>query len=405
MAGAFVLLSLVIWLCIQLRPFLKSRFCLLGYAVSHCQHHVDGIYDLSKAWAIVRRNAGNQEKLVSAFLRRYAQEEVRDISAKTDENERHFVVTNFLAYADLVKEVVNAARPLAEHKKKDLVCFTTLFMPICQWFNYNAVPGVKIPRHRLVNPDWQNYIKYIRELAGTNGARSGAKNSRVLIYRCVQAVKDDVAQTLAKQGVQNPLVTESELKAHLGYWLLVPRKVTTTVEEDWAQVDPINISSVDVSGPLGKQLAELYPKNVTAYIIIPPEQEEQQIPEHPPGYLWVRVGDAFINLFHPTPAAEHCFYRVFTTVNDYKGTYVNPPRGSPIPQDFFMLGMAQRDGFREQIEWIFALGGTVDSKTRMIELEIATADLNKDRFDRIEDVAKTLMPLRSSHKLQDLVPK
>lgn len=317
------------------------------------------------AWTrLLAKSESEVQPIVLAFLEHYIEEEVRDIGGKSREG-KYFIVTNFVAYSGLVSAIIHAARNICPNDS-EVVCFTTLTMPLSKWFNFSEIENAPF-RYCRVHPRWEKYTFDLKELINS---------ASVKIQRCVLAVPDQ----LADQNRANPgfaFKGESEMREHCNYWILVPTQLNS--------LGPIQNSTINqwLNGPLQVLQTNLkfYRDVDSAYFILPDASQSVSLPSVQ-GYTWRRLGSVFMELFHSQPQFENARYKVLTKFEWEQYFRLGLPELQRIPEDLFIVGFHRR-GNSEASRWVFCLAADIDSTLDKLSLEVISTKLNQQRFDSI----------------------
>lgn len=334
---------------------------------------------VNSAWARVLAKSGTEaEPMMLAFLKRYAEEEVKDIGAK-DQEEKHIVVTNFVAYSGLVSAIVHAAHDTCPSNSK-VVCFTTLTMPLSKWFNFTEINNSTL-RYCRVHRHWEEYTGDLRKLKHLMNIR-----------RCVLAVSDE----FAKQNESDPgfaFKGETEMQEHCNHWILAPTQLDN--------LRPIEQSQVmewfrHALLPLQPDL-KFYKGAHSAYLILPDANKMERSFATPSGYMWLRLGEVFQQLFHSRP--DNATYKVYTSTewNQFFRTNLSPLER--MPEDLFIVGFYQIANPRNP-KWIFCLAAKIDKALDKVALEFISESLNKDRWQRLTAYVEWLLDAQASRSRQ-----
>lgn len=339
---------------------------------------------VNSAWTrVVAKSGSEAELMMLAFLKRYTEEEVIDISAKSQE--KHFVVTNFVAYSKLVDAIVHTACKFCPPDSK-VACFTTLTMPLSKWFNFTEIENSPL-RYCQVHRHWEEYTSDLRELKHLTNIR-----------RCVLAVTKEFAKE--KQSDPGfPFKGEPEMRKHYNYWILAPTKLN--------ELKPVEKSDIVswFEGPLRPLFSDLrfYEGKHSAYLILPDGNKVKSSLATPSDeYTWLRLGEVFQQLFHSRP--DDATYKVYT---DYEwNTYFRADL-SPLermPEDLFIVGLSHKATPRAP-KWIFCLATKTDKALDKVALEFISESLNEGRWKKLTEYVAWLLDASRKQQLQDWLKK
>ena len=368
---------LLLWLWPSVRTVIG---CLGGYFYS---------FRLGKTWAgLLLKSGADSQKMLSAFLRRYVEEEIRDISGIAG-NGKHFVVTNFVAYSSFVDKVVRAARGACPDDQ-EVVCFTTLTMPLSKWFNFSEVSGQDFP-YLAINKGWEDYTNGLRLLVA---ADSQSKVRPVKVRRCLLAVDDAVALKYERDSSFG-FRRESQIKKHINYYILVP--------EQTRMLKPVDCKIVKELFPNPEEkLQKLLNPYVghgpdSSYLILPIEEIDCMFV--PQGYCWKRLGSAFTTLYHSGPATENARCKILKS-EEWENNFGSSAEVR-MPEDVFIVGFCPDFASGQSVRWVFCLAGDVESTLDKLSLEFVSEKLNGLRFDAIKNYVTWLNG--KSQELQDFI--
>lgn len=355
-----------------------------------------------RAWQQATINLISEHKntkardLVDAFLETYATEEARHLSGD-DGSGKHQVYTSFASYAALVRSIVEAAKGVAIAEGKHLICFTTLALPLPEWFNFHidsassldkdgepAKPELENLASRIgPSASWDSYISYMHSLIhpGQTGTGSNKLTRWFDVYRVILVKKDFWKEP---RGMSFATATATEKFAK--------RDILVYAEDgtaDFRRMPPKMAEPGDQitwDGQLKSKIAKLYKKCCPAYVIADHAlvtatgQTERK---------WVQLGDAFACLFHQT--SKRCFIaELGNEHNENTKTYLNA--GNDIPPDFFLIGLrVKTNGSFEAVDWLFGLGTHVIREDDSVTVDLLSEKLDDYRWQIFVNHAKALI--------------
>lgn len=330
------------------------------------------VFRLRHAWySLLKQNDDEPQQLLASFLNRYVQEEINDILGESSPK-KHFIVTNFVAYSGLVDEIVKKACRICPSDHQ-VVCFTTLTMPITKWFNFLQNQAAPL-KYWGIRDEWEKYTKSLK-----NSVNNSTQS--FVLQRCVLTVPDD----LAKEHAPDPdfgFWGESEMKRHCKNWILVPHSQDGSL--DLAKFEPVTISQVNewISGPLSKLKTFLgaYGASDRAYIILPPELSLVDPLPAPAGYKWCPLVSVFIQLFHSHIQTQNALCHTFER-HEWNQLFHDSQFPQKMPEDLFLVGLRKEGS--TGTNWLFCLAADVDQKLEKISLEFVTEKLNSERFQAL----------------------
>jgi len=368
---------LILWIW---QPVSTVIGCLWGYLYS---------FRLGKTWTgLLLRSGADSQRILLAFLWRYLDEEIKDISGR-GENGKHFVVTNFVAYSSFVDKVVRAARGACPDDQ-EVVCFTTLTMPLSKWFNFSEASGQDFP-YLAVNNGWEDYTNGLRGLVASD---SQSKVRPVKVRRCLLAVVDAVASKYERDSSFG-FRGESEIRRHINYFILVPQQIRTL-----KPIDRTTIRALFENIEAGLQpLLEPYLKEAAhrSYLILPIEKIDGM--PAPSGYCWKRLGSVFTTLYHSGPVTENARCKILTS-QEWENNF-GPIAKVKMPEDLFIVGFRPQSSSGQSVRWVFCLAGDVDNTLDKLSLEFVSEKLNGPRFVEIKNYVTWLN--ERSRELQDFM--
>jgi hypothetical protein len=330
---------------------------------------------VSGAWANLLKQTASQNqteaRLILAFLDTYAKEEAADVGGNSS-SDRHFIVTNFVAYSKLVQAVIKEAKDLSN---KQLACRTALVLPLTRWFNFKHRPSKRFP-YCEIHPDWEEYIQRQASLTSKEG---------IQVQRVVLSVEDQYQNQLQEHGLG--FQTDECMKKHAKSWMLVPDSSAGYADVgalSYAQRTDI-LSSLGEEDPTVKLIQEIYDTK-SAYLILPEDLISKQLPSFRQ-YRWERVWRVFRNAFHTH--VDDCKYLKLIFKDDVAPMFINPPPGQgKMSEDFFLLGWVTKVG--EEPDWFFCLAADVDPEMDRLTLDFITPSLSKARFHAVVRHAQSI---------------
>jgi len=324
------------------------------------------------------------QQILSAFFRRYMEEEIGNISGR--DQDRHFVITNFIAYSRFVQAIVDRAREICP-MKQEVICFTTLTMLPTKWFNFReGPPGHPFP-YCGTDERWNNYINHIKQMV---------QSPRFRMMRCLLAIDENFYQTALNRGGQfGPFNSEEQMRDHLNYFIMVP--LNNNIPE-WDKINPVCCDDPVIRN--NNLLNQIYNCYTKAYLIAPYNSSTVSSIPLPPNYEWRKVGSAFIHMFHSHPTNDHARYCILSqTVWEEYYEQLSPR----MPDDFFIVGFKQENQHPLEAQWKFCLAADADEKLDKILLEFITHDTNRERFDAIVGFTRWL--IRTSQPLEKMIQR
>jgi len=335
--------------------------------------------------------------IINAFVTTYAEEEARHLNG--DGTAKRQVYTSFASYAALVKSIVEAAKGVATAQGDDLICFTTLALPLPEWFNFHirsaSSPGKdgeppNAPLQTLESrmesvATWDSYIRYMHSLIHPvqAGSSSGGPTPWVDVYRVILVKKKEWQEP---RGTS--FATSAAMRGYINRDLLVHAQHGLA---DYGQMP----RRMDDSGTwiswdehLSDNLAALYKNCCPAYVIA----------EHSIGtgtspierFKWVQLGEAFRSLFHHSPMKRCFIAELGDQNNSITQAFMNA--GDDIPQDFFLIGLRLKNhGSVDDIRWMCGLGAHVIEEDDSVTVELLSDYPNPYRLHLFKDYANTLI--------------
>jgi len=328
---------------------------------------------------LLYRNVAETQQIIVAFMKRYIEEEVKDIGGQSQQG-KHFIVTNFVAYSGLVSAIVHKACKICP-SDSEVICFTTLTMPISKWFNFFEIKNKAFPYCRI-HEGWERYTKDLRKLITK-------KEIRIVLQRCVLSVSEEFAET-HKSDQDFAFKSETEMEEHCKHLILVP---THQSKQQFKDLAPIKGSDIGnwLSGVLSdlKSQLEFYPTDENqAYVILPNKDSLPETLPSPEGYGWCPLGYAFMYLFHSLPQTENARCKTLTSY-EWQQFFSDHEYPQKMPEDLFFVGFRKRNN-KDDKKWLFCLAADVNHKLDKITLEFISETLNKERFDAIVTYMKWL---------------
>lgn len=348
------------------------------------------ILRINKTWIyFIAKSGFESQPMVTSFLKCYIKEEIEDIRGVSQKN-KSFIVTNFVAYSRFVSAVIHAAYKKCPDNK-EVICFTTLTMPLSKWFNFSENKNANF-KYCGVHTEWEKYANDLRKLTYYDGTN---KMPIVIIRRCILAVQDDFTDT--SKDLDFAFIRHTEMQNHFNHWMLVPDNDDINRLKPLQKSQIIDLFKKDLS-PLKPDIG-FYANSDYAYLILPDNNSKQgnTLPI-PSGFKWSRLGRVFMKLFHSYLYTDNAKYTIFKP--DEWNSCFSPslPVLQRMPEDLFIIGFRCK-GTDSLPEWVFCLAGNVDSKLDKLTLEIVTKN-NQDRLYYITNYVNSLW-LNKSSKLHD----
>lgn len=349
-------------------------------------------------------------KLISAFVNQYVVGECESLEP-TNGNPANIgnggngvspkIITSFVTYGELVRSVLDKAIEISGNE--DVVCFTTLTMPIPQWFNFeplhitpddaqqesvvsqaNSFPFLR------VSPRWMtHYTSHMAKLV--------SQEKPVMTQRCILTVKDCSEEHVPTDC---PLHQESWMKNLAKSWVLVPSRDGHAFPEEVEPLDRDVISGIWHSSGLPEPMRRVYEnlyrealtEGASAYLIVPPfEGDSAALSNHVihSKWKWDRLSESFAQRFHTS--RDYCFVKSFSK-NEVHHWFES--KAKHMPYDFFLVGFRPQNGAPEQVNWRFCLAADFDSDINRITLEMVT---NKSNFARMVAIKSFVEAIQRSN--------
>ncbi len=364
----------------------------------------------ARAWArLIRRCLPDAQPLLLSFINRYIEEEIADISGKSQAS-KNFVVTNFVAYSQYVTKIVEAA---SEHFSKVygehycLFCFTTLVMSPIKWFNFNEDNQVK-GQFLSVDEKWEKYKQFLMRLVASpkkssSKSESSVSAGNIKVERCIVVVNDTPKNNGDEEDIEEDINTfrklnenpsfafklATDMTRHFFYPILVPAKEG---KSQFSSLKPINTAQIEtwLKGDLKMLKTDLdfYLKDTSganghAYLILPNEHIRTSQLKAPHHYKWERVGRTFIELFHTHPPYKYAKFKTLNW-NEWHSYFDKEIEDiNKIPEDLFVIGFCKDD--EEKPDWVFCLAADIDENNDKLSLEFICDGMNPVRFRKIKE--------------------
>lgn len=349
-------------------------------------------------------------KLISAFVSQYVLGECESLEP-TNGNPANIgnggngaspkIITSFVTYGELVQSVLDKAIEISG--SEDVVCFTTLTMPIPQWFNfelehitpsdaqqksvvYQANGGFPFLR---VSPRWMtHYTSHMAKLV--------SQEKPVMTQRCILTVEDSSEEHVPTDC---PLHQESRMKNLAKSWVLVPSRKGHAFPEEVKPLDRdvisgiFNLSSLGLPEPVRSVYKRLYLKALTegesAYLIVPPFDGDSALSSHVINgerseWKWDRLSESFAQRFHTS--RDYCIVKSFSRYEVHQWFQSE----AKLPYDLFLVGFRPQNGTPEQVNWRFCLAADFDSDINRITLEMVTNKSNSARMVAIKSFVEAI---------------
>ena len=320
--------------------------------------------------SILNKHIGCEKQLLSAFFKKYSEEESDDIGAigANTVNRKNFIVTNFEAYSELVRAVIDKAK----RKGSIVKCYTTLTIPLPKWYNYVESSTSGFPYLRS-SKKWFEYIEAMK---------SFSEKTNVEIDRTILAVDINSKICNALSKYNNPIFfSEDKMKELSNSYILASYKTNTIpgitapdsalkIKKEFLNNNVIN--KIDkYKFPNLHNIINSYNENSyneEFFLIIPQILRADLYNcglDIIGNYRWFPVYQVFDHEY------DNSFIHIMDD-NAYNEYYVH----NKMPKDFFLIGYENND-------WKFCFAADFDGKIDRITLEFITPTLNRQRLDDI----------------------
>lgn len=329
----------------------------LGFKGLYFSFKAKSFLSLAESWFSILRNPLDKKnkKLLEIYLDTYIKRESLNVK------DGHYIYTNFIGYADIVKALVNKANDLIKKdRSKEVVCLTTLVLNPYKWFNFND--GGK---GYSINDDWEDYKDFIVKIKNT---------VKILRYLIGYVETPENEAIIKNYGLS--LRSEKNIKSELASLIcseqtsLKPVKLTNEQFQKLISLSTLPSVCKDfIETNYKSRKTKEYPDS--AYFIFPNNTDWEPYKSIIQTELHVRCIslEAVLKGYYQHDGNFHQFY----FDNDCLFYYFID-KDNEVPEDFFVIGIKEKKTPIGNTDWLFGIGADVDQELDKAKLYFFHSD-------------------------------